>query len=152
MDKGMLEQILWHIHNRFEYRTQAVRRCRIEGGQLPSSVAIPDNAWYWVDGSLFNDGLHRHPATDLEDEEFDGTVSTCSIPKALIDLSDEIAQWVADYDTGAAKALRSPYNSESFGGYTYTTKSGTTAQNGSDGLSGWQLEFASRLNPWRKMY
>ena len=152
MDAGMLEQILWHIHNRFEHDVHEVRKCEISGGQLPVSVDIPDGAWFWVEGSLFNDGLHQNPATDLVDETFDGTICTCAIPKALVELAGEIAQWVADYGVGASKALRSPYNSESFGGYTYTTKSGSTAQGGSDGLTGWQLEFASRLNPWRKMY
>lgn len=151
MDVGIVEQVLWHIHNRFGRDSTTVSGCEVSGGQLPASVPIPDGAWYWVDGSLFNDGLHVHPATDLTDETFDGTITLCAIPKALLAVCDEIEQWVADYNEGASKALSSPYASESFGGYTYSTKTGVGSQNGSAGLTGWQAEFASRLNPWRKI-
>jgi len=154
MDAGMLEQVLWHIHNRFDHEVMRVKGCKIDGGELPASVHVPDGAWYWIDGSLFNDGLHQHPYESLTDETFDGTVTTCAIPKALVALADEIEAWVADYDEGRTKALRSPYQSESFGGYSYTTKgdgASNSASGGLSGLSGWQLEFASRLNPWRKI-
>ena len=151
MDAGIVEQVLWHIHNRFERDIMPVSGCEVSGHQLPESIAIPEGAWYWVEGSLFNDGLHLHPATDLTDETFDGAITTCAIPKALLAVCEEIEQWVDAYNEGASKALRSPYASESFGGYTYSTKTGIGSQNGSPGLTGWQAEFSSRLNPWRKI-
>ena len=44
------------------------------------------------------------------------------------------------------KAVESPYQSESFGGYSYTIKNGNDGQ----GLS-WKQVFAARLNEWRKI-
>jgi hypothetical protein len=65
------------------------------------------------------------------------------IPKAVLDLNKDIDDWV----TANAGAINSPYQSESFGGYSYTKASGNT----SSGLIGWQSQFADRLNRWRKI-
>lgn len=151
MDAGVLEQVLNHIHNWFVYDQMDVR-CAIEGGSLPASVSIPKGAWYRIQGSLFNDGLHRHPAADLQDETFDGTITVCAIPNALLDVVEEIEEWQDAYSAGQKKALGSPYSSESFDGYSYSIRSDLTANSGSGGLTGWQAAFASQLNPWRKMY
>lgn len=152
MDAGMLEQVLYHLHNWFEYEQIDAGLCAISDGQLPASITIPEGAWYRIEGSMLNDGLHQHPAVDLMDETFDGTITVCAIPNALLMVVDEIGDWQEAYQAGLDKALRSPYSSESFGGYTYSTKSYSEANSGSGGLSGWQAAFASRLNPWRKMY
>jgi len=146
MDAGILEQVLNHIHNWFVYDQMDVR-CAIEGGSLPASVSIPEGAWYRIQGSLFNDGLHQHPADDLTDETFDGTVTTCAIPKALLLVVDDIAAW----QEANGRAVDGPYASESFDGYSYTLKSDSGANSGSGGLSGWRLAFRDRLNPWRKI-
>lgn len=151
MDARTLEQVLWHIHNWFVYDELDVR-CAISDGQLPASVSIPEGAWYRIEGSLLNDGLHRHPAEDLRDETFDGTITICAIPNALLDVVEEIEDWQQAYDAGRKKALESPYASESFDGYSYSMRDYTGANSASGGLSGWQSAFASRLNPWRKMY
>ena len=151
MDARTLEQVLYHIHNWFSYDELNVR-CAISDGQLPASVSIPEGAWYRIEGSLLNDGLHRHPAEDLRDETFDGTITICAIPNALLDVVEEIEDWQQAYNAGRKKALESPYTSESFDGYSYNMRDYTGANTASGGLSGWQAEFASRLNPWRKMY
>lgn len=151
MDAGILEQVLNHIHNWFVYDQMDVR-CVIEGGSLPASVSIPEGAWYRIQGSLFNDGLHRHPAPDLDDETFDGIITVCAIPNALLNVVDEIEDWLEHYQTAMGKLQDSPYQSESFDGYSYSIRGDLTAQNGSGGLTGWQAAFASRLNPWRKVH
>lgn len=151
MDAGILEQVLYHIHNWFVYDTIDMGHCEIAGGSLPASISIPDGAWYRIQGSLLNDGLHQHPATDLTDETFDGTITVCAIPKALLNVVDDIADWIDHYNTASEKLQDSPFASESFGGYSYSIRSDLTANNGSGGLTGWQAEFASRLNPWRKI-
>lgn len=150
MDAGILEQVLYHIHNWFVY-DETSDRFVIRDGSLPASVSIPDGAWYRIQGSLLNDGLHRHPADDLTDETFDGTVTTCAIPKALLDVVEDIEDWLEHYAIARGKLQDSPYASESFGGYSYSIRSDLTASNGSGGLTGWQAEFASRLNPFRKI-
>ena len=139
----MLEQVLWHIHNRFDVdRTDG--EFTIEGGGL--ELDLMDNQYFWVEGSVFNDGLHQYPADDLEDETFTGTVYALAIPKAVIELANEIEDWVDDYGT----MVDSPLQSESFGGYSYT-KGSVAGSNGDGSLSGWQAVFARKLTPWRKL-
>jgi hypothetical protein len=112
-----------------------------------ASASIPEGAWYRVQGSYLNDGLHLHPASDLTDEEFEGTVTVLRIPRPLLALAEEIAAWREQYGT----ATDGPYQSESFGGYSYTMKSDSSSQNGSGGLTGWRLAFRDRLSTWRKI-
>lgn len=152
MDAGMLEQVLTHIHNWFVYDQIDAGHCAISDGSIPASVAIPEGAWYRIQGSLMNDGLHRHPAEDLIDETFDGTITVCAIPRALLEVVREIEAWQADYAKGRSKALGSPYSSESFDGYSYSMRDYSGSNSASGGLSGWQAEFAGQLNAWRKMY
>ena len=65
---------------------------------------------------------------------------------------EDIGDWIEANKKGSVKAQESPYQSESFDGYTYTIKSGSTSNSASGGLTGWQAEFGSRLNQWRKMH
>lgn len=146
-DAETLEEVLWHIHNWFERESESIDGSfAIEDGAL-AFVSIPEGAWYRVQGSYLNDGLHHHPADDLTDEEFVGTIMVLRIPRPLLRVVEDIAAWKEK--NGAA--LDSPYASESFGGYTYTLKGEMSAQNGSQGLTGWRAAFRDRLNPWRKM-
>lgn len=140
----MLEQVLRHIHNRFEYAylsgtfSVSSGTFEVEGAQ--------DGQYLWIEGSVFNDGLHQYPLADLTDETFDGRVVLLAVPRAVIDLADQISDWMADN----ADVLNSPYQSESFGGYSYTKASGLSAEGGS-ALSGWKAQFKGDLDPWRKI-
>ncbi len=149
IDADILEDILWHIHNWFDRDSSpvAVTDCEITGGELPESASVTSGAWYRIEGSLLNDGLHLAPSTDLSDETFSGTITVLRIPRPLLRLAEEITDWQATYGS----ASNSPYASESFGGYSYSIKSGSTAQNGSGGLTGWREVFRDRLNAWRKI-
>ena len=150
-DAVLLERVLAHIHNWFVRYRFTAKNCTIQGGTLPASVPVIEGQWYRVEGSSLNDGLHLHPATDLMDETFSGTISLLAIPKPLLATVDEIAEWVEATNESDKAALASPYQSESFGGYSYTVKSGSRSQNGSGGLTGWQAAFAPDLNAWRKI-
>lgn len=156
MDAGILEEVLYHIHNWFERDTISAKGCEIEDGTLPASItsSMRVQQWYRIDGSYLNDGLHQHPADDLQDETFDGTVTLLAIPKPLLRIVQEIEDWLALGQEAREKALASPYQSESFDGYSYSLRSDLTANSasgGPTGLSGWQAVYASRLNPWRKI-
>lgn len=156
MDVGILEQVLYHLHNWFERDRLMVTDCRIENGSLPVSVTskMLDGQWFRIEGSYLNDGLHRNPTDQLEDETFSGAVSMLAIPKGLLLVVEEIEDWIRLDQTARERALASPYQSESFDGYSYSIRSDLTsnsASGGPTGLSGWQAVFASRLNPWRKM-
>lgn len=154
MDAGILEQVLWHIHNWFERETITVKGCEVSDGSLPASITshMLDGQWYRIQGSYLNDGLHLNPDNELEDETFDATITLLAIPKPLLAIAEEIEEWVNLNKAAYQKAAESPYASESFDGYTYSIRSDLIAQNGGGGLVGWQAAFASRLNPWRKMY
>lgn len=139
----MLEQVLRHIHNRFEHAylsgtfTVSSGTFEVEGAQ--------SGQYLWIEGSVFNDGLHQYPLADLTDEEFEGRVVLLAVPRAVIDLADQISDWAADN----ADVLSSPFQSESFGGYSYTKASGSSGDGTS--LAGWMAQFKGDLDPWRKM-
>ncbi len=113
----------------------------IENGVLQVDF-LTDGQYYRVVGSALNDGVFQYGVDVLADEEFKGSVWAMSVPKAFVDLSDEIDSWVSNN----ASAINSPYTSESFAGYSYTKGTGT---NGA-GLS-WQSQFATRLNAYRRI-
>ena len=113
----------------------------ISGGSIAPLDFLQDGQYFRIIGSVFNDGVHQYPASDLTDEKFHGAVWAMSLPPDLIALSAEIEEYNKS-DAGKA----SPYTSESFGGYSYTK---ATDANGAP--IGWQKAFASRLNKWRRL-
>ena len=139
----MLEQVLMHLNNWF----------LVPGGIHEGTYTIEDGGitlpflangqYFRICGSVFNDGLHQYPEGDLKTETFDGTVWALAIPQAVIDLAAEIEEW----EKKNGEAAYGIYQSESFGGYSYTKA--TDAQTG--GSVTWQSAFRSRLNQWRKI-
>lgn len=139
----MLEQVLRHLNNWF--------LVEIHGGTFTvenGSITLPfllTNQYFRIVGSVFNDGLHQYPATDLTDETFTGTVWALAVPKAVVALAEDIAAW----EEKNGEAVLSPYTGESFGGYSYTKASGGKAD--TSAVTGWQDAFRGRLNDWRKL-
>ena len=139
----MLEQVLMHLNNWF----------LVPGGIHEGTYTIEDGGitlpflangqYFRICGSVFNDGLHQYPASDLKAETFDGTVWELAVPQAVIDLAGEIEAW----ETKNGDASVSPYQSESFGGYSYSK----ATDSASGGAVTWQSAFRSRLNAWRKL-
>ena len=113
----------------------------ISGGSISPSDFLQDGQYYRIVGSVFNDGVHRHPAHDLTDETFDGAVWAMAVPPAVVELAAEIEEYNKS-DAGKPAS----YISENFGGYSYTK---ATDENGVP--IGWQKAFASRLSKWRKL-
>lgn len=139
----MLEQVLDYIHNYF-VRDVYKGRYVISNGNLVLGV-LQVGQYFRIRGSVFNDGIYKYPAHELNDETFVGEVWAMAVPPAVIALCADIEQWAAKY----GEAMNSPYNSESFGGYSYTkkTSSGQSANDASD----WRSVFKSRLDNWRKI-
>ena len=139
----MLEQVLMHLKNWF----------LVPGGIHEGTYTIEDGGialpflangqYFRICGSVFNDGLHQYPSGDLRNETFDGTVWALAIPRSVIDLAVEIETW----ETKNGDASVSPYQSESFGGYSYSKATDSV----SGGAVTWQTAFRSRLNAWRKL-
>ena len=114
----------------------------ISDGTLAIS-SLQDGQDFRIIGSIFNDGVYQYPATNLHDETFDGAVWEMAVPKDVLDLITQINEW----ETQNASVLNSPYQSESFGGYSYSKESGGS----SGGAITWQSHFANQLNKWRKI-
>lgn len=137
----MLEQILRHLNNWFCVDIHSGQFTVEKGG-----VALPflqNGQYFRVIGSVFNDGLHQYPTSDMTEESFDGTIWALAVPKAVIELAAEVEAWQKKNGDAAA----SPYTSESFGGYSYNKSNGT----GSGGVVTWQSVFRDRLKDWRRL-
>lgn len=112
---------------------------KVDGAQVGQYVRICD--------SVFNDGIYQYPLDGLYDETFDGAVWLLAIPKDVIDLSSDVDNWINKYSA----VMHSPYQSESFGGYSYT-KASASNTSAVDGTSiTWQSIFADKLSHWRKI-
>ena len=139
----MLEQLLRHLKNYF-VAEKYFGVYKIEKG----SITLPflfEGQYFRIIGSVFNDGIYQYPVSTLTDEEFDGAIWALAIPPEIISLADEIKNWQEKYGESA----NSPYQSESFGGYSYTAKSNNSM--GGNKSFTWKDAFASRLNDWRKI-
>ena len=140
----MLQEILDYIHN---YFIKEVYRgsFKIESGSLVVDF-LKENQYFKVVGSVFNDGVHVYSdQEELHDETFDGEVWALAIPQAVLDVADEIKAWIVQN----GDVVNSPFQSESFGGYSYNKGSGGS-RNGS-GQINWQNIFGYKLNAYRKI-
>ena len=139
----MLEQVLMNIRNWFT----------VDGGIHSGTFTIEDGGitlpfiangqYFRIIGSVFNDGVYQYPAASLVDEEFSGAIWALAIPPAVIELADEISKW----QTKNGETSTSPYQSESFGGYSYSKATDSV----SGGAVTWQSAFRKQLNVWRKI-
>ena len=141
----MLTEICQELRNWFDISRHS-GTFTIENGNIDADF-LHSGQYFRIMGSIFNDGVHQYPATDLHDETFTGAVWALAIPKPVIELAEDISAWREKYEAADSAAL-SPYNSESFGGYSYA-KSGSSLSGGSD--VSWRGAFRSRLNIWRKL-
>lgn len=147
----MLTELCKELNNWFDYnQPKYFGGIVIDGGALTNSHGLQDGQYYRIVGSLFNDGVHKYPEDELKDEIFDGALWAMAIPEEVIALASEVDAWKTKYQSLDSPAM-SPYNSESFGGYSYS-KTGGASSSGNVDLSGtWQGAFADRLNHWRKI-
>lgn len=104
---------------------------------------LANGQYYLVEGSVFNDGVHRYGDGSLEDETFTGDIAPMAIPKAFLTMVEEIEAWQKENGKESTGALQS----ENFAGtYSYTKATGK-----SGGAYTWKDAFRSRLNTWRKL-
>lgn len=148
----MLTEICQYLHNWFEV-AKFYGKFIISDGHIESyndgDMGLIEGQYFRIVGSLLNDGVHQYPSEGLKDETFDGAIWSMAIPPAMLSLSEEIDSWQTKHGSVDSVAM-SPYNSESFGGYSYSKSSGGSVESGG-GSGGWQSAFANRLNPWRKL-
>lgn len=128
----MLTELCQEIKNYFETE-KVFNTFTINSSVISPSVYLQTGQYFRIVGSVFNDGIHKK-GDELIDETFKGSIWLLSIPKAVIDLSNEI-------DVFNSSNNATSYSSESFGGYSYSKNGNGT----------WQEIFSKKLNEWRKM-
>lgn len=144
----MLTQVCQYLRNWFE-RTKYIGDFTIISGDITygdgSALPLLSGQYYRIVGSVLNDGVHQvGEGQSLEDESFTGSVWSMAIPPEFLTLVEDIGEWTE----ANAVAINSPYQSESFAGYSYSK--GYAGGNGTDAVT-WQSQFAARLAPWRKI-
>ena len=147
----MLTQICQYLRNWFD-RERIIGKFAVTGGEITfaDGTALPllPEQYYRVIGSVFYNGVKQYCVDTLRDEPtFEGAVWSMAVPPEFIELVAEIEKWCGDN----AQALSSPYASESFGGYSYSLRSGGGSSGAGDGALSWQGQFSARLGPWRKI-
>jgi len=157
----MLQQVCDYLHNYFdtdEYgyplHTES-GEFSIVGGAV-SLHFLQEGQRFRIIGSVFNDGVYTYHEsgctndddTDvaLADETFTGTICEMRVPFAVL---DEVQRMHADLEK-YGEALNGPYQSESFGGYSYTRATGA---DGSvyDAETEVLKRHAKRLKRWKKL-
>lgn len=146
----MMTEICEYLHNWFCEDSDMIIGNIVVGD---SEITVPYGAiqpeqYIRIAGSVFNDGVWKYGEAEFNPETYDGAVWLMRIPKSFIDLVTEIENWQAKYGGVDSKAM-SPFNSESFAGYSYSKSSGGSGEVASP--TNWQGVFAARLSPWRKL-
>lgn len=142
----ILTEICDYLNNYF-WDKKINGKFTISGGSI-DVPALKDGQYFRIVGSIFNDGVHIYPATDLKDEEFTGSIWSMAVPSTVIAIASDVNAWQTKYGNVNSEAM-SPFNSESFAGYSYSKSGSGNANSGSN--IGWQDVFGGRLNKYRKL-
>lgn len=148
----MLTEICNYLKNWFDYdQPKFYGKFKIENGSI-SSVSEGDmdiiaGQYFRIIGSVLNDGVYTL-ADELEDEVFDGAVWLMAVPKDVKTLASDIQAWQTKYG-GIDSVNLSPFQSESFGGYSYSK--GGSSSTSSSSVPTWQSIFADRLARYKKI-
>lgn len=146
----MLNELCKELNNWFDLK-RYIGIFTIENGEIIGNYSLQDGQYFRIVGSVFGDGVYKYGSDlKLKDETFNGAIWAMAIPEEVIALAEEIEDWKDRYQSLDSPAM-SPYNSESFGGYSYSKSSGGSSSGNVDLSGTWQGAFADRLIHWRKI-
>ena len=152
----MLTEVCDFVHNYFEYAIYD-GTFEISGGTINLDSLVANGQRFRIIGSALNDGIYTYHTDGqifnddgnneikLATETFTGRVVAMAVPATFLQIVNDVKEW----QNQNKAVLESPYQSESFGGYSYTKASGSGSNAG--GSLGWQDMFRSRLNAYRKI-
>lgn len=150
----MLTLLCEYLRNWFDEGCNKVMgKITIAGGAISvrnTPITVQNGQYFRIIGSVFNDGVHQFPDYNMSDEEFDGAVWEMKVPNEVVALAEDISKWCEKYGAFDSPAM-SPFNSESFAGYSYSKGTGASGPDGNESSNSWQSVFKSRLNMWRKL-
>ena len=148
----MLGEICAEIKNFFtDDEDRHVGDWVISNGTISPALDFPTD-YFRITGSRLNNGVHKVSELTrkpLKDETFHGGIWIMSPPDDFLALVEEIKAWQTA-NGGADSQNMSPFQSESFGGYSYS-KGSYSGSAGSSAVPTWQSQYASRLRLYRKM-
>lgn len=149
----MLGEICAEIKNYFVHEDDIhIGDWEISNGQISPTIVFPTD-YIRIVGSRLNDGVYKvselteHP---LKDESFHGGIWIMSPTDDFLALVEEIKAWQTK-NGGVDSAAMSPFQSESFGGYSYSKSSGGSSDGSGSSVPTWQGAFASRLKCYRRI-
>ncbi len=120
----------------------------IANGSIQDLPFLIPGQYYRITGSALNNGVYKYReggAPSMPSEVFEGEIWAMYVPVDFVALVNEINTWLESNTT----ALNGPYQSESFGGYSYSKGSHIRAD-GTE-FAPWQAKFASRLSRYRRL-
>lgn len=138
-----LYELLMYLRNFFTGDKWEFFGEEITDNRLPLP-GLENGDYYLIEGSRRNNGIHVYGDADLRNETYTGIVTEICVPPEVLAILEEINTW----QEKNAEAVQSPYQSESFGGYSYTKASSSS---GSGESTSWKTVFAPRLRIWRKI-
>lgn len=148
----VLSEICAYLRNYFDRgQPKTYGEIVIENGTLSTDCQLKANQYFRIIGSTFNDGVYKNDSNlQLVNETFNGAVWAMACPPDFISIVSEISEWQTKYGV-VDSSMMSPYNSESFGGYSYSKSSGGSSDTSKDKSGTWQGAFGARLAKWRKI-
>ena len=84
----MLTEICAELRNYFEVPNgRHFGKFEISGGSIAPLDFLQEGQYFRIIGSVFNDGVHQYPASNLTDEVFHGAVWAMAVPQSHLFLS-----------------------------------------------------------------
>lgn len=149
----LLNTVCAEIKNYFTFeKDKHIGDFAIVDGLITPSFDIPTD-YIRIVGSHLNDGVHKRGESGfslIDEGEFHGAVWVMSPPADFLELIAKMEAWEAKYCNIDSQAM-SPFNSESFGGYSYSKSGGGSGSGSSSGAADAIGLFARQLNPYRRI-
>lgn len=143
----MLTEICANLKNYFDYERH-IGKIEIADGVITCNGERIETGQHFA---LFRDhfalGVYKAGDT-LQDKTFDGAVWLMDIPQAVLEADTWAEAWKAKNGSASSDA-NGPFQSESFGGYSYTKGSGANGGIGSGVFD--QATLKAMLSPYKKI-
>ena len=149
----ILTELCHEVNNYFKRSIHTGTFSVVNGALTNMPSNVQEGQYIRIVGSVFNDGVHKYKASGMgltNENEFKGAVWLLAIPQEFVSLSEEVSAWVTKYG-GADSAALSPFNSESFAGYSYSKGSATSSNGKEVNPNSWQSLYGDRLAKFRRI-
>lgn len=144
----MLTEICQYLHNYFDYERH-YGDISIIGQSVfcdGKEIEIESGQYFALFRNKIPLGVFQK--SELTDKSFTGSVWLMDVPKAITDANTWAEQWKAK-NMAAGSEANSVFQSESFGGYSYSKGNNSKGKVGASIFD--NAQFAAMLAPYRKL-